>query len=282
MKSPSPKIRDSAAHFWQIKCLYVHEKEVKKIVYELMKRYKGCARFGEALKRARGPDELEYLRRTRKADRQLRMKLDKADPGSSIEKQYFRLIRKIDNPDFRARRARHYGIKTTSIRELARLVGVSKNTLLDYEAGRRYPPLEFVLDICDALKIDPNALVRQWFRYHPNDNVSIYRNLGFVNNQFENVLGEIRGHEKSNLIRFIAAAITVAHHHSSEYVFDVSKTDRIGKIAVVATYLMQGALAKGREVHPSSISVQFSEWEQAYLSASSGGLKGWPFSEEAI
>nr|MBV6630086.1 helix-turn-helix transcriptional regulator [Oceanococcus sp. HetDA_MAG_MS8] len=238
-----------------------------------MKRYRGSVRFGDALRRARGPEEYEYLARTEKADRQLNLKLSESLPYSDTEKRYQRLIEKIDDPKFQARRAKKIGMKTTSIRELAKKVGVSKNTLLDYEAGRRYPPLEFVIEVCVALEIRPDGLVRKWFNWHPNENMHALGNLGFVTHTFRNRLGKVKGNDKSNLIRFIATAINLAHHHATEWAPDLSRQERISQISLVTAYLMQEVMANGQPIHPSSISANFNAWEGAIKTAEAEWLK---------
>jgi transcriptional regulator with XRE-family HTH domain len=71
------------------------------------------------------------------------------------------------------RQARRFGVKMYSLREMAQILGISKNTLHDYEQGRRYPSVEFIYDYCEALKISVDRVLEFWLQCHPQENIKI-------------------------------------------------------------------------------------------------------------
>ena len=51
--------------------------------------------------------------------------------------------------------ARRLGVKTKSLRQVAAALGISKNTVHDYEMGKKYPSAEFVYEFCAVLENPP-------------------------------------------------------------------------------------------------------------------------------
>jgi transcriptional regulator with XRE-family HTH domain len=71
------------------------------------------------------------------------------------------------------RQARRFRVKMYSLREMAQILDISKNTLHDYEQGKRYPSVEFVYDYCEALKISVDLVLEFWLKCHPQENIKI-------------------------------------------------------------------------------------------------------------
>lgn len=67
--------------------------------------------------------------------------------------------------------ARRYKLKMYSLREVADVLGISKNTLHDYEQGKRYPSVEFIYDYCEVLKIPVDEVLNEWLHCHPKGNI---------------------------------------------------------------------------------------------------------------
>ncbi len=148
------------------------------------------------------------------------------------------------------RHAQRLGLYMISLRKLSKIMGISKNTLHDYEKGKRYPTAEFVFDYSEATGFPLSHLINRWIRCHPNSNVNKFKRFGHINRHFKNVNGEYLRHEKSNLIGFIREAI-----RHSIFLTEVNHLsgDQAGKVAATAACIMDKALVSGRNVHPDSI-----------------------------
>lgn len=142
------------------------------------------------------------------------------------------------------------GVERKSLRVVAQIMGISKNTLHDYEQGKRYPPAEFVYDYCAALGFSPNQMINKWVYYHPNFNVRRYRKFGNINRFFTNSNGHYLGYKRRNVVRFIGKAIKTGIRLGG--VRGLSNSE-IGTVAVVASTIIDKTLADGLAPHPKSI-----------------------------
>ena len=210
--------------------------------------------FGKLLQRARLPDlDKLYIFAKREKFRRLGVSRDQLD----IEDEPFY---RIPNSTREVQRqATSLGIPGNSLRKVAKLMGISKNTLHDYEKGKRYPSAEFVYDFCTALEIPSEKLVNDWVRCHPNPNVSSNKRFGKITRFFKDVKNNSVGYEKRNVIGLIRSALQLAV--ASEVVSGVLPADKIGRISSKAAIIIDQTLAKGLEVHSSSIP---SDWESYF------------------
>lgn len=199
--------------------------------------------FGLYLKGLRRVN-VEDLRVAARANR--RKRLETAE--RSICEDY---VEQVPN-SFRARQqlARRLGMNVKSLRDVASAMGISKNTLHEYEAGKRYPSAEFVFDFCAAVETAADPVIRKWVRCHPNPNVRRHQRFGHFNRELTNSRDDPLGYEKRKSINFIVDAILFAVPLAG--VESISAKDA-GRIASTAAMLMNRALSEGKGPNPDLI-----------------------------
>lgn len=118
--------------------------------------------------------------------------------------------------DFRAIQAaaRRFKLKMFSLREVAELTGINKNTLHDYEQGKRYPPVEFIYDLCDALEINVDEILNAWLKYHPQKNIRQHSQLTLDKYFFHHLSVSHEDKERVNLVQFFQKALLGAFYRN--------------------------------------------------------------------
>lgn len=77
--------------------------------------------------------------------------------------------------------ARRLGVRTKSLREVAAALGISKNTVHQYEMGMKYPSAEFVFQFCAVLQKPADPAIQRWVMYHPDKIVARHVEFGHFN-----------------------------------------------------------------------------------------------------
>ena len=237
-------------------------------------------RFGKLLQRLRGPDVEEFryksalsrIRNERREQRRRRRQgiepegrseslRDQKTDEERAEELELRVWLPIDFREYH-RYAAHLKVDFISLREAAKLIGINKNTLHDYERGKRYPPAEFVFDYCAALGLSAERLMRDWIGLHPNPNVNKYADEGRYKARdmwkAENgLLGPGFGApEDENTVQFIAAAIKLAAFIEDA---DLLWGEKIHHVAYTAADIIYDTLSDGHP--PSAKYIQLSNLE---------------------
>ena len=160
------------------------------------------------------------------------------------------------------RRAKQLKIEMKSLRDMAQLLGISKNTLHDYETGKRYPPAEFVYAFCAAIDFPAETLMDQWVRFHPNEMVRksgksshdkpaslVYMDGKYFFNPFD-----------INVIHFFVAAIDLAAHRAGA---NKIWGDQTLEVANYAARILHKTLSAGLELDPHNIDVN-ADYDNGY------------------
>lgn len=134
----------------------------------------GMREFGRYLQRLRAANEEELedaVRENRKPrvegkDRCFQKGIDDRIPDSFRAKQQL---------------ARRLGVRTKSLREVAAALGISKNTVHEYEMGTKYPSAEFVYEFCAVLQKPADPAIQRWVEHHPNPIVARHVEFGHFN-----------------------------------------------------------------------------------------------------
>ncbi|WP_293652330.1 helix-turn-helix domain-containing protein [Thiolapillus sp.] len=239
-------------------------------------------RFGKLLQQLRGPDVAEYRyksalshlrkhRRNKKKNEfdlitemereELFKRLNIQDPykDRSDEDRAKELQIRVWLPsDFREYHqfAAKLGMKFKSLRETAKLIGINKNTLHDYETGKRYPPAEFVFEFCNALGLSPEKLMRDWIGFHPDPIISNYVTEGryapeSVWEPQSGYAGEgLLSPDDENIRQFIANALKLSAFMVD---LDLWENKKIHKIAYLTAYIIHDVLSEALPLHPKNI-----------------------------
>lgn len=152
--------------------------------------------------------------------------------------------------------ARRYKLKMYSLRELADALEMSKNTLHDYEQGKRYPSVEFIYDYCEVLKIPVDEVLNEWLRCHPKENIRGHKSATLENYYFHNLSSSFNDEKRVLAREFFAKALlySLARNHvvlpDETKIYEVAKT--MGE--VIDKTLAQGLLLDPRNIQRSSIS----------------------------
>jgi transcriptional regulator with XRE-family HTH domain len=215
--------------------------------------------FGTLLQKLRGPDANEYrhaiaLKRWMQQKRHRKTDINKggADQISEIEREVAIPV------SFReySRRAVQLKIKATPLRETARLIGISKNTLHDYETGKRYPPAEFVFAFCNALGLSVERLMRDWVGFHPDPEIRKYakepcylidgvwrHGNGYMESGYFNA-------SNADVVGCIRAAVDLATFFTGANVIAGRKTY---EVACVTALILNRIIEKRQLLHPKNI-----------------------------
>jgi|GEM_PF-4615168 len=225
---------------------------------------KKMKRFGDLLKRLRGPDVEEY-RYKLAVDYWKKKKLRK-EKGASSYKQHKKISKEDKEKEINAckyyiefpktfsdyqRHAVRIGVQTHSLRETAKLIGINKNTLHDYEIGKRYPPAEFVFEFCDALGLSADKLMQDWVGYHPNKNISKHAPDGIYTAEafWQNESGYIQPSDEE-LIGFIQSAIRLACYLTGS---NAILGERLLDMSLMTSLIMYRVISRDLPIHKNSI-----------------------------
>jgi transcriptional regulator with XRE-family HTH domain len=205
--------------------------------------------FGGYLRARRGVDP-PHLREAIRANR--RKRLDTATRSFSVGTD------DLMPRSFQAKQqlARRLNVPMHTLRDLAEQMGMSKNTLHDYETGKRYPSAEFVFDFCAALRMDADPVLTHWAFLHPNPNVSKHGHFGRFNRQLRHVPGDPLGYRRSNAFEFFVRAIALAIPMTG---LPKPNMPAVKLIADAAAMLIDRALAQGYGPLPDAIGLIIDE-----------------------
>lgn len=207
-----------------------------------------AASFGKLIRAWRGPDPEDWLRAAERAG--ARLGIDTKKPEAFVE-----ALDAVNEMPFRTYQslARRFKVRTWSLRRLSEELGISKNTLEDYERGRHYPPVEFVYDLAVVLGRPSHELVSQWFRHHPNSNVQAAENpLARAVAFFRGGPRELQRYRKDATVQFLMAAFIYG-------LKDVQppKLTRaeLSRVVTRAALIIDHALRLGLDPHPESVAI---------------------------
>lgn len=146
--------------------------------------------------------------------------------------------------------ARRYKLKMYSLREISDVMGISKNTLHDYEQGKRYPSIEFIYDYCGALKIPLDEVINEWLRCHPQQNIREHASVT-LEEHYAHHLSPNFDDEKRKLARdFFAKAILYSLERNKVVLLDGEK---LSQVAVTFGGIIDKSLAKGLSLDPNNL-----------------------------
>lgn len=227
-----------------------------KINHQLTKREKALmVKFGEILRLMRKPNEDEY-RNLAASDYWKKLTKgsvtpDKENPGYGDFQTFKELV--VLPQHFRdyQRHARRLGLKIKSLREIAKLMGISKNRLHDYEKGNRYPPAEFLFDYCSILNLSPEFLMNHWIRCHPNPNVRQNSNLRGIQGYFGALPhDDTDTPERQAAIDFFREAMRYAAYLTNANFIFQEKAD---EVAYCSALVVERTLSEGLMLEPKNI-----------------------------
>lgn len=142
--------------------------------------------------------------------------------------------------------ARRYKLKMYSLREVADILGISKNTLHDYEQGKRYPSVEFIYDYCGVLKIPVDEVLNEWLRCHPKENIREHATETLEHYYFHNLSPSY--HDKKRVLarEFFAKTLLYSFTRNGVVLLDVDKVYGVIKTMaeIIDTTLAQGLSLK--------------------------------------
>lgn len=226
--------------------------------------------FGRLLQRLRGPDVGEYrhlmaVKRWKEVQQHERKRYDQSvmDPEvvrkdeEKREKKREEKIREYESevglPESLYeyhRSAMQLKLKMTSLREAARQLGVDKNTLHDYERGKRYPPAEFVFKFCEVFELSVEKLLRDWIGLHPDVAVRRYVDREF---NYPNVwckgIGLMEPSEE-DAIEFIQSAVQFSSYVTGA---NVVFGRMLEKTALMTALVMYRTVERGLPIHSKYI-----------------------------
>ncbi|WP_445362236.1 helix-turn-helix domain-containing protein [Microbulbifer sp. ANSA003] len=220
-------------------------------------------KFGEILRMVRKPDEAEY-RNLAARDYWEKLTQESLPPGKQSSKpeafQTFEelLVLPQNFRDYQ-RHARRLGLKMMSIREVADQLGISKNTLHDYEKGNRYPPAEFLFEYCSLLELSPEFLMNYWIRCHPNSKVRENKRLLRVQGYFGGMSEDINSPERRAAIDFFSGAIRYAIYLTNA---NFILGEKANEVAYCSALVVERTFSKGLALDPKSIKPDKAYYEE--------------------
>ena len=146
--------------------------------------------------------------------------------------------------------ARRYKLKMYSLREVSDLLDISKNTLHDYEQGKRYPSVEFIYDYCEVLKIPVDEALNEWLRCHPKENIREHVTKTLEHYYFHNLSSSFND-EKMMLAReFLAKALLYAFARNDVVLLD---GDKVYDVIKTMGEIIDTTLAQGLSLDPDNL-----------------------------
>ncbi|AFI84675.1 helix-turn-helix domain-containing protein [Methylophaga nitratireducenticrescens] len=146
--------------------------------------------------------------------------------------------------------ARRYKLKMYSLRDLADALEISKNTLHDYEQGKRYPSVEFIYDYCEVLKIPVDEVLNEWLRCHPKENIRGHASARLENYYFHNLSSSFNDEKRVLAREFFAKALLYSFSRNH---FVLPDGDKVKAVAKIMGVLIDGVLAQGLSLEPDNI-----------------------------
>ncbi|MEW8333933.1 MAG: helix-turn-helix transcriptional regulator [Candidatus Thiodiazotropha sp.] len=211
-------------------------------------------KFGEILRMVRKPNEDEY-RNLAASDywkklTQRSVAADNQNPSYEDFQVFEELI--VLPQHFRdyQRHARRLGLNIKSIRDVAKQMGISKNTLHDYEKGNRYPPAEFLFNYCSILDLSPEFLMNHWVCCHPNPNVRQNSNLRGIKGYFGGLPQDIDTPERQAAIDFFREAMRYAVYLTNANLILGGKAD---EVAYCTALVIERTFSEGLTLEPKNI-----------------------------
>lgn len=146
--------------------------------------------------------------------------------------------------------ARRYKLKMYSLREVADILKISKNTLHDYEQGKRYPSVEFIYDYCEALKISDDEVLNEWLRCHPKENIREHATETLEHHYFHNLSSSY--HDKKRVLarEFIAKALLYAFARNNVVLLE---GDKVYGVTKTMGEIIDATLAQGLGLDPENL-----------------------------
>lgn len=146
--------------------------------------------------------------------------------------------------------ARRYKLKMYSLREASDIMDISKNTLHDYEQGKRYPPIEFIYDYCEAIKVPIDEVLNEWLRCHPKENIREHA-LVTLEKHYAHNLSPSFNDEKRELARdFYAKAILYSFTRNKVVLLD---GDKLNQVAETLGKIIDKTVAQGLSLDPNNL-----------------------------
>jgi len=148
--------------------------------------------------------------------------------------------------------ARRYKLKMYPLREVANLLGISKNTLHDYEQGKRYPSVEFIYDYCEVLKIPVDEVLNEWLRCHPKENIREHSTETLEHHYVHNLSPCY--HDKKRVLarEFFAKALLFSFARNDVVLLD---GDKVYEVTKTMGHLLDKVLAQGLSLEPENLSL---------------------------
>jgi len=146
--------------------------------------------------------------------------------------------------------ARRYKLKMYSLREVADLLEISKNTLHDYEQGKRYPSVEFIYDYCEVLNIPVDEVLNEWLCCHPKENIREHATETLGHHYFHNLSASY--HDKKRILarEYFAKALLYAFARNEVVLLD---GDKVYGVIKTLGEIIDTTLAQGLSLDPDNL-----------------------------
>lgn len=147
-------------------------------------------------------------------------------------------------------KAKRYKVKMYSLREISEIMDISKNTLHDYERGKRYPPVEFIYDYCEVLRIPVNSVLEHWLLNHPNENISIHTEETLEKHFCHQLSSHYHDEGRMQAREFFKTALKYSLSRSK--VYDLYELEVV-KISNAMVNIIDKTLAHGLSLEPKNV-----------------------------
>jgi transcriptional regulator with XRE-family HTH domain len=130
-------------------------------------------------------------------------------------------------------------------------MGISKNTIHDYEQGKRYPSVEFIYDYCDVLGLPVDEVLNEWLRCHPKENIRDHSQLTLEKYYYHNLSSSYKTKERSDARDFLTRALAYSFIQNGIADFDVEQLVNISRsmAEIIDTTLAQGLRLEPENIH---------------------------------
>src|SRR5690606_26675100 len=129
-----------------------------------------------------------------------------------------------------------------------------KNTLHDYEQGKRYPSVEFIYDYCEVLKIPVDEVLNEWLRCHPKENIREHATETLEHHYFHNLSPSFDDRKKMLAREFLAKALLYAFARNNIVLLE---SDKVPSVIKTMAEIIDTTLAQGLSLKPDNIPHSF-------------------------
>jgi transcriptional regulator with XRE-family HTH domain len=212
--------------------------------------------FGRYLKLLRSPDYHDFQR---KVVNEIGFNVSSSVPEEMIVDKYVSYFRDYialeDLPQtFRDLQlaCKKRKLRVYPLREVADKLGISKNTLHDYEQGKRYPPVEFIYDYCSEYNFPIDYVVHNWVLFHPNPNISYHAVKRFEHYYTHPLSHNFSDEKREASRRFFSLAL----HFSLSRSGVIGLSDELKyKVTRIFSEITDRTLAQGKALSPENVTV---------------------------